>query len=104
MGVTLTDPGLWVAVSTVASAAISGVVLAVVKLKREKIRADRDRSLLEIALRDSKPDERPAILGGLAGLRPLNASAPSDDDSGEGPPLPVKLTRKLRRNANGQFV
>jgi hypothetical protein len=91
----LEDPAVW-ALMTTATGAVATLGGLYFKLIREKIRADRDRSLLEIALRDSRPDERREILEGLAELRPLNAQAPREQDDGPRPVLPVKLPRKRR--------
>jgi hypothetical protein len=52
------DPELWLVVVTASS-----VLLRVV---REKIRADRDKALAEMALRDAKPSERQKIIDSLA--------------------------------------
>jgi hypothetical protein len=48
------------------AAAASAVVAAIYRLKREKIRADRDRALAELALRDAEPAERCKIIESLA--------------------------------------
>jgi hypothetical protein len=92
----LEDPAGW-ALVTAATGAVGTLGGLAFKLIREKIKADRDRSLLEIALRDSKPCERREILEGLAELRPLNAQAPRDQDDDPGRRLPVKLPRKRQR-------
>lgn len=82
----LEDPGLWLAGSV-----ISAVVLAVAKLLHAKIKADSERSLVEIALRETKPEDRPAILRSLAGLRPLSPKVPDGAESSDGSLLPVRL-------------
>ncbi|MET8362872.1 hypothetical protein ABZU53_04800 [Micromonospora sp. NPDC005194] len=88
----LEDLGLWVAVSS-----ISAVVLAGARLLHFKIKADRDRALAEMALRDTKPNERPAILDSLAGLRPFNPQVADGPESDDQPSLPGQLSRKKRR-------
>jgi hypothetical protein len=52
------DPELWLVILAASSALLG--------LAREKIRADRDRALAELALRDAKPSERGKIIESLA--------------------------------------
>lgn len=88
----LTDPGLWVMIT-----ALGGVATAGFKLWHAKIKADRDRDLLRIALEGSTPEQRREILGGLAELRPLNPLVPRDSEPDDPDPLPARLTRRRRR-------
>jgi len=46
--------------------AVAGVVATIYRLKREKIRADRDKALAELALKGAKPSERWRIIDSLA--------------------------------------
>ncbi|MFI7430576.1 hypothetical protein ACIBPB_26620 [Micromonospora sp. NPDC049836] len=62
--------------------AIAVVSSLAFRLVREKIRADRDRALVEMALRDSEPGDRRDILEGLAELRLLNAQALRGEEPG----------------------
>jgi hypothetical protein len=69
-----------------------------------KIKADRDRDLLRIALHESKPEQRREILEGLAELRPLNAQAPRDFEHDDQPTLPPRVLRKRRRRAGDERI
>jgi hypothetical protein len=84
----LVEPGLWLGVA----GGVGTVSTLAFRLIREKIRANRDRDLLRIALQDSTPEQRPAILGGLAKLRPLH---PRSDDDVE--PVQLGLPKGRRR-------
>ncbi|MEU8657921.1 hypothetical protein [Actinoplanes philippinensis] len=72
-----------------AGVVIVAIVTAVCQWKREEIRADRDKALAELALKDSKPAERGEIIKSLATtkqfgriLPPLrHESGPSDEDA-----------------------
>jgi len=46
--------------------ATAGVITAIYRWKREKIRADRDKALAELALKDTIPSERGKIIESLA--------------------------------------
>lgn len=52
------DPAVWFAILSASS--------AVLALVREKIRADNNRALAELALQGSKPSERDKIINSLA--------------------------------------
>ncbi|KKJ95842.1 hypothetical protein [Micromonospora sp. HK10] len=71
------EPGLWAGVAI----SVAAVCALAFRLIREKIHADRDKTLVELALRDTDPSDRRDILEGLAELRPLNAQAARDDGS-----------------------
>jgi hypothetical protein len=45
---------------------IAGIITAIYRWKREKIRADRDQALAELALKDTKPSDRGKIIDSLA--------------------------------------
>lgn len=64
----LEHPGIWIASSTAAAAAISVI--------RAKISARRDVEIIRIALHGTKPKERPPILRSLGRLRPLSSRTP----------------------------
>lgn len=91
----LVEPGLWVALP----GAIAVVSSLAFRLVRGKIRADRDRALVEMALRDSAPSDRRDILEGLAELRPLNAQALHVEEPGSDlvPVMPERQRRRGRR-------
>lgn len=46
--------------------AAAGLATAIYRWKREQIRADRDKALAELALKDAKPSERGKIIESLA--------------------------------------
>ena len=89
------EPGLWAGVAT----SVAAVCALAFRLIREKIHADRDKALVELALRDTDPSDRRDILEGLAELRPLNAQAARDDGSATdlAAALPGRLARRRRR-------
>ncbi|MEV0429774.1 hypothetical protein [Micromonospora sp. NPDC050495] len=89
------EPSLWAGVAT----SVAAVCALACRLIREKIHADRDKALVELALRDTDPGDRRDILEGLAELRPLNAQAGRDDGSATdlASALPGRLARKRRR-------
>lgn len=93
----LVEPGLWMALP----GAVAVVSSLAFRLIRDKIHAERDKALLEIALRDARPRERREILEGLSALRPLNARAA---DRGEGPDaaLPSILSGRRHRRRHQQ--
>lgn len=91
----LVEPGLWLALPS----AIAVVASLAFRLIRDKIHAERDKALLEIALRDARPRERREILEGLSALRPLNARV-VDLDEEPGANLPSILSE--RRSRRGQ--
>ncbi|MGW0213592.1 hypothetical protein ACWDXH_04305 [Micromonospora chokoriensis] len=77
----LVEPGLWWVALPGAAAAITSITTLAFRLIRAKIDADRDKAMLEIALRGARPRERRDILEGLAELRPLNAHVDRDRSS-----------------------
>jgi hypothetical protein len=68
------DPEFWL-VTLGASSAVLGLI-------REKIRADRDKALAELALRGARPAERGKIIESLARTRQFS---------------PLHLPRRVRR-------
>ena len=88
----LVEPGLWMALPG-AVAVFSSLAF---RLIRDKIHAERDKALLEIALRDARPRERREILEGLSALRPLNARA-ADRNEGPDADLPSILSERRHR-------
>jgi hypothetical protein len=75
------DPAFWV--TTVFGAAGGGGLGTVIfRLLKAKIDASHSERLAEMALKDTKPEERALILEGLAKVRPFHpGSATSEGDS-----------------------
>lgn len=98
MGLTSIDPFLAYGPWAVLGGAILALAALALHVIREKIRADHNRSLVEMALRDSAPEQRREIFEGLAGIRPFHPSGAGDPEPDDDAPalLPAKLTRRRR--------